>query len=110
MADRVEVDTVKLRKAAYATAAINGRISGALTTLKANLAARGAPWGDDKFGKTFADGAEQQPGYLAIRDTVTTGIGAMADTFAGFADGQFTAADKFDGADGFSRDSFDRKQ
>ncbi len=93
MAEIVEVDTDKLRKAAGDCDRIHDSIQHALTALRGAVAGGGTPWGDDSFGNKFAKGDK---GYIAARDNLLAGIDKISSTFREYADGQRGAADSMD--------------
>ncbi|WP_043676357.1 hypothetical protein [Nocardia vulneris] len=55
-----------------------------------SLAAKGAAWGGDGYGSTFADGPQ---GYLAAQRNLFAGIGSTAETIDSYAAGQYRAAE-----------------
>ncbi|WP_097245079.1 WXG100 family type VII secretion target [Nocardia amikacinitolerans] len=89
MATKVGITPDQLRRAAGAMGDLRDRVNGILTTLETSLDSRGAAWGGDGYGSTFADGPE---GYLAARKNLTEGIGNTAKTLDSYSDGQYKAA------------------
>jgi hypothetical protein len=68
---------------------LRDRVNGIRITLENSLATKGAAWGGDGYGTTFADGPE---GYLAARKNLTEGLGNTAETLDSYSDGQYKAA------------------
>ncbi|MGX1775152.1 hypothetical protein ACWIGW_23775 [Nocardia brasiliensis] len=100
MADeKFEVDPAAFRRAAGKTRTVGTRVAGVWSNLETAITGRGAPWGDDKLGKQFTDGADGQPGYNASKKNMhdfAVGEGGnegMAGTFSGLADSQAKVAD-----------------
>lgn len=93
MSGSVEVDTNQLRKAAVESDGIHDSLTRTLSTLRGVVSGGGSPWGNDSFGKKFADGDK---GYLAARENLLAAIEQMATTFGGYANGQRSAADTMD--------------
>ncbi|GAA5067099.1 hypothetical protein [Nocardia callitridis] len=89
MADNLEADAELFRKAAQKSGHVRDRIDTVLSTLTTSLASRGAPWGDDKIGDQFANGAN---GYLAAVGKLSGGTTNMSITMNNFADGQTKSA------------------
>ncbi|MFI6216691.1 type VII secretion target [Nocardia brasiliensis] len=96
VADKVEVDTNQLRRAAGDCDRIHDSISATLGTLRTTVAGSGTPWGKDSFGNKFAQGDK---GYLAARENLLAAIDQMSTTFADYATGQRNAADQMDAMD-----------
>ncbi|MFF0607247.1 WXG100 family type VII secretion target [Nocardia tengchongensis] len=90
MAPKVGVTPAQLRGAAGQLADLRDRVDGILTTLETSLSAKGAAWGGDGYGSTFADGEQ---GYLAAHKNLSEGIGNTAETLDSYAAGQYRAAD-----------------
>ncbi|PXX66593.1 hypothetical protein DFR70_103342 [Nocardia tenerifensis] len=99
MTEKFEIDPAAFRAAAGKTRQVGTRVAGVWSTLESATAGRGAPWGDDKLGKQFADGADGQPGYLASKKNMRDfavgegGNGGMSGAFNGLADSQAKVAD-----------------
>lgn len=103
MTDSVDVDTVRLRRAAGDTRRARGSLDDVMSTLSTALDAQGeSPWGTDKIGSTFA---EQ---YVPYRTNLETAGENMGTTLGSMADGQTTAAVEFDRMEAGNRDSFER--
>lgn len=64
-------------------------MQGILSNLENALSAKGAAWGGDGYGSTFADGPQ---GYRAACANLTEGIGNTATTLDSYSDGQYRAA------------------
>ncbi len=92
----VEINPDQLRTAASDCDRIHGSIVTALRNLQSAVDAEQAPWGNDSFGKKFADGDK---GYLAVSKNLLDGINDLATTFGTFASGQREAADELNNAD-----------
>ncbi|MFI9506322.1 hypothetical protein [Nocardia sp. NPDC052566] len=91
MADGVENDPDLLRKAAQLkTAHVRDRLKGVLTNLDAALAGRGRPWGDDKIGHQFYNGAQ---GYGVGRANAQTNVKNAATSYDNYEKGQIKSAD-----------------
>jgi hypothetical protein len=69
---KVGVTSDQLRGAAGKMGDLRDRVNGIRITLENSLATKGAAWGGDGYGTTFADGPE---GYLAARKNLTEGLG-----------------------------------
>jgi uncharacterized protein YukE len=94
MAGTVQVDPTALKKAAATTQSLGDQAQSLGAGLRAMLSGvesdnANRPWGNDGGGTRFADGAN---GYKAARDSLLTGIDAIATTLHEFAAGQNAAA------------------
>ncbi|MFD4405904.1 hypothetical protein ACFWPH_24405 [Nocardia sp. NPDC058499] len=89
----VEYDEDAFRGAAAKTGAVRDKIQGVVDTLQTSIASRGAPWGTDSLGDTFANGQNGNPGYTTARDNLIEGAENVAGTFDSFHDGQVESAD-----------------
>lgn len=78
-----------LDTAAGKTGGVRDAINAVMATLGASLAGRGAPWGQDKTGLQFADGAD---GYLASKTNLEASAAALACSFDKFSTTQYDAA------------------
>ncbi|QBS44653.1 WXG100 family type VII secretion target [Nocardia sp. CS682] len=103
MASKVGVTPEQLRGAAGKMGGLSDRMHGILRTLESALAAKGAAWGGDGYGSTFADGPQ---GYVAAYKNLTEGIGNTAETFRSYSAGQYKAADLLARTDQRSAGSF----
>lgn len=90
MASKVGVTPEQLRSAAGKMGLLRDRMNDILSTLESSLATKGAAWGGDGYGSTFADGPE---GYVAAHKNLTEGIGNTAVTLDSYCAGQYKAAD-----------------
>lgn len=94
MADRIEIDPYALKRAAGITLGAANELKRIIRDLRSSLAFESDtgnfPWGNDKFGKKFSDGAN---GYKTARTNLLDGGDALADGAYGFADGEVQAAD-----------------
>jgi uncharacterized protein YukE len=93
MTDPIEVNTDGLRKAAGEFDDVADTTTRILDTLKSASAARGAPWGGDKNGKSFADGDK---GYLTNRDSTFDSMSKLVGVFQDNANNLRDAAQNFD--------------
>ncbi|WP_378737187.1 WXG100 family type VII secretion target [Nocardia brasiliensis] len=90
MAGRVEVTPGQLRRVAGDMGELRRRVHRILDDLESALAERGAAWGGDGYGSTFADG---ETGYLAAHQNLKTGMQNVASTLGSYAAGQYRSAD-----------------
>ncbi|MEV6560158.1 WXG100 family type VII secretion target [Nocardia sp. NPDC051756] len=90
MASKVGVTPEQLRSAAGKMGLLRDRMNDILSTLESSLATKGAAWGGDGYGSTFADGPE---GYVAAHKNLAEGIGNTAVTLGSYSAGQYKAAD-----------------
>ncbi|MEV6273937.1 hypothetical protein [Nocardia sp. NPDC051832] len=96
----VENDPELLRKAAQTkTSNVRDRLDGVLKSLDTMLAARGEPWGQDKFGTQFVGN------YTTSRANAKTNITNASTSFNNFMIGQVKTADTMKSQDQASRDS-----
>jgi hypothetical protein len=104
MAGTVENDPDTLRKAAQnKTGHVRDRINDVLSDLNIALAARGRPWGEDKFGRQFFDGAN---GYKLGTEHATANVTNAAASFDNFEKGQVESADLLKKMDHHNADGF----
>ncbi|QIS08977.1 WXG100 family type VII secretion target [Nocardia arthritidis] len=89
MAGKVAVTPSQLRGAAGQMAAVRDKVDTILSDLESSLNSRGAAWGDDSYGATFAAGDN---GYLVAHKNLAKGMGDVAKTLGSYADGQYKAA------------------
>lgn len=92
MNGQIELDPSLLASAAVRSERIADAITAAQAVLRQTLDGNGKPWGDDKFGGRFADGAQ---GYRSARDSLLAGMADMAGTFEQIYRGQLDAARTF---------------
>lgn len=102
MADYIEVDTDALIRAADLPEEVAQRVRAVIDDLNGTLTgiendSANLPWGNDKSGKKFADGDK---GYKAIRQNMIEGGYSMADTLHEFGEGERSAAEQFQAAEG----------
>lgn len=94
MAERIEIDPYALKKASEISLSAAAEIKRVVRTLRDSLALEddtsNFPWGKDKFGKKFSEGAN---GYKTSRNTLLDGGDGLANGAQGFADGEAQAAD-----------------
>ncbi|WP_405179600.1 hypothetical protein OG225_38445 [Nocardia sp. NBC_01377] len=96
MADRIEVDPTALEKAAFVTDGLAKSVKGVADRLRQRLDAieipsTGQPWGNDKMGKTFVEG-KNQDGYGPAKTNTFGGLAGIQTTLEKFATGQVDAA------------------
>ncbi|MET8775719.1 hypothetical protein ABZV58_11905 [Nocardia sp. NPDC004654] len=98
----VENDPDMLRKAAQVeTGQVRDAIESVLTNLDSALAARGTPWGNDKFGSRFHDGAD---GYAVSKSNARTNLSNASQSYDNFVTGQVRTADTMKKQDIQNRD------
>ncbi|WP_225729915.1 MULTISPECIES: WXG100 family type VII secretion target [unclassified Nocardia] len=91
MAGRMQVDTGAMKRDVAPKAEDAGtRLKSVVERLEAKLQSLGSPWGNDKFGKQFADGAN---GYLAYSNNMRDGARRIHDALHGYAEGIRQAAE-----------------
>lgn len=78
-----------LDTAAGKTGEVRDAVETVMATLRAALAGRGAPWGQDEMGLRFADGPQ---GYLASKTNLETSAAAIAESFDRFSTTQYDTA------------------
>lgn len=92
MSERVELDPDRLRQAAQKTAHVRDRIDTVMGTLRTSLAGRGQPWGNDKIGDQFYNGADGNGGYDASVTNLDTSTSNISTTFGNFSYNQASTA------------------
>lgn len=110
VADRVEVDPNALERAAGLTEGLAKKVDGIVTELRVDLDGieypeTNVPWGDDKMGRKFVDG-ENQDGYGSARQNLLDGGDGLSATLGEFATGQRDAVRQLRGADEDSAGTF----
>ncbi|WP_405162919.1 WXG100 family type VII secretion target [Nocardia sp. NBC_01499] len=90
MASKVGVTPEQLRSAAGKMGMLRDRMNDILSTLETSLVSKGAAWGGDGYGSSFADGPQ---GYVAAHKNLTEGMSNTAKTLDSYADGQYEAAE-----------------
>ncbi len=102
----LEVTPDQLHACSNTMNGLQDQISGIQSTLGGNLSSRGAPWGDDSNGHTFAYGDKGDNGYLSQTTTVQSGSSSVAAAFGKIAAGQADAARGLQSTDGGSADQY----
>lgn len=82
------------RAAAGKTAHVGDRVTDVVTNLTSTLSGRGAPWGNDKMGKQFANGPGGDDGYNSSKKNLLEGTTGMAGSFKNVAENQRKVADQ----------------
>jgi uncharacterized protein YukE len=108
--DRVEVDPAALEHAAGLSEGLSKKVRGIVGDLRGNLDSieypeTNQPWGDDKMGRKFVDG-KNQDGYTSARTNLLDGGTGMANTLGEFATGQRDAVNQLRGTDQDSAGTF----
>lgn len=101
----VELTSDQLRKVAKDTYAVADRIDRILGEL-ASARPGGAPWGDDSYGRQFADDQGGNPGYVNAGRNIDTGGANIVKTIRSYADGIVAAAAKMDAGEHGSSQQF----
>ena len=96
MADNLGVTPSDLRATSQHLYDVSGRMKEILSTLRQNLGAEGAPWGDDEMGKQFAEG---DGGYLAQLKWVDDSVAAKTGLLDYYSKTLKKAADSFESQD-----------
>ncbi|WP_156959805.1 hypothetical protein [Nocardia sp. BMG51109] len=90
MAERVEIDPSKLGLAGESMLSIKDKMAAIFAKLNDEVGSAGEEtWGDDKFGKGFAEGEE---GYIESRKQLLGGGGDMVKTIGEFGQGMIDGA------------------
>ncbi|MQY24075.1 WXG100 family type VII secretion target [Nocardia macrotermitis] len=92
----IEINPGQLRTAATDCDNIHSSVLNVLNNLKAATSGTQTPWGNDSFGKKFAEGDK---GYISVSKNLLDGVNDLATTFGAFASGQREAADELTNAD-----------
>lgn len=92
MAEKLEYDSGLFHDAADATGRARDRINGIIGRLVSSADGRGAPWGGDTIGMSFANGQDGAGGYLLSRTNLVTGSQNVAGSLDSFSDGQRDSA------------------
>jgi hypothetical protein len=96
MSEPFGVRPAELRATSQRLGEVGAAMGGVLSSLRARLAAEGAPWGDDAIGDQFANGPG---GYLAQLAWVQGSVDAKT-SLLGYYSGQLkTTADSAQAAD-----------
>ncbi|OBF37354.1 hypothetical protein A5719_22145 [Mycolicibacterium peregrinum] len=93
MADELGVGPSDLRATSRNLNDVSVRMKNVLSTLRSNLMAEGAAWGDDKMGDGFAKGGG---GYLAQKDWVDGSVSIKTELLDYYSDGLKGSADSFE--------------
>ncbi|MFG1793019.1 hypothetical protein [Nocardia sp. NPDC049149] len=97
MASTVHVDTGLLRTdVAPKIDEARASLAKIMTALKGELAAKGVVWGDDKYGRTFADG---ENGYKSVSKNMVESGDGMAEHLGKFSGSVREAANWLDKQD-----------
>ncbi len=100
MTDKVEVDPAKLKSASTQMAGVGKQVQQIVDDLKAAIAGKGEPWGNDSYGSEFSKN------YVPGRDALITGGGNMATSVNSYADGMSKASDNFRNSEQTSADQY----
>src|ERR1700677_3641942 len=96
MTEPLSVNPDDLRTTAANLADVSSQMKQVLSTLNAQLAALGSPWGNDSIGDQFANGSG---GYLAQVDQVNSSISAETQLLDSLSQSLATSANNFDQPD-----------
>jgi hypothetical protein len=96
MTEPLGVTPPELRATAQHLKAVSSRMNAVLSSLKSNLSAEGAAWGDDKVGAQFANG---DGGYLSQLGWVGGSVDAKTSLLDYYSHGLKGAADSFEQQD-----------
>ncbi len=86
------------RSTADDLADVSARMKGVMSRLSLNLAAEGAPWGDDDSGRKFRHG-DNNNGYESQREWVEGSVDAKAQLLDEYSEGLRTGADTLEQTD-----------
>lgn len=93
------VNPSELRATSEHLADVSTRMKGVLSRLSVNLAAEGAPWGDDDSGRRFRHGDGDGRGYEGQRAWVEGSVASKAGLLEVYAEGLRTGADTLERTD-----------
>jgi len=96
MSDPLGVTPPDLRSTSKHLNDVSTRMKEVLSSLRENLSAEGAAWGDDQIGDQYANG---DSGYLAQQDWVDGSVDAKTGLLDYYSRGLKTAADSFEQQD-----------
>jgi WXG100 family type VII secretion target len=96
MTQPLSVNPNELRAAAANLADVSSQMKQVLSSLNAQLATLGSPWGNDSIGDGFANGSS---GYLAQVDQVNSSIKAETQILDSLSQSLTTSANNFQQAD-----------
>ncbi|BBY84639.1 MULTISPECIES: WXG100 family type VII secretion target [Mycolicibacterium] len=88
----------ELRSTADDLADVSSRMKGVMSRLSLNLAAEGAPWGDDDSGRKFRHG-DNNNGYESQRDWVEGSVDVKAQLLDQYSEGLRTGANTLEQTD-----------
>lgn len=88
----------ELRRVADDLGDVSSRMKGVLSRLGLNLAAEGAPWGEDDSGRKFRHG-DNNNGYEPQREWVEGSVDAKAQLLDEYSQGLRTGADTLEQTD-----------
>ncbi|MFC8527915.1 hypothetical protein [Nocardia sp. NPDC057227] len=92
MAEKLEYDADLFYAAADATGRARDRVNGIISRLVSAADGRGAPWGADTIGQSFANGQDGTGGYLLSSSNLVTGSRNVAGSLDSFSAGQRESA------------------
>jgi uncharacterized protein YukE len=92
------IQPADLRATASDLTDVSARMKDVMSRLATNLAAEGAPWGDDDSGRKFR-GGDSNNGYEAQRDWVHGSVDAKTMLLDQYAEGLRTGADTLEQTD-----------
>ncbi|MBY8855232.1 hypothetical protein K7711_01940 [Nocardia sp. CA2R105] len=93
MSEPVELNPDGLRKAATEFDDVSASTKALLDRLQSASGAKGAPWGDDKNGKRFAEGDK---GYITNRDGMFNTLSQLVTVFTDNANNLRDSANTFE--------------
>lgn len=93
MSEPVELNPDGLRKAATEFDDVSASTKALLDRLQSSSGAKGAPWGDDKNGKRFAEGDK---GYITNRDGMFNTLSQLVTVFTDNANNLRDSANTFE--------------
>lgn len=96
MTQKFEVDPDDFRAASRKAIDVQTQINRVVSNLESALDGRGEPWGNDKMGNQFLNGAEGKPGYKEGKKNLTDGARALGSGAKSLADAEVEAADKIE--------------
>ncbi|MFI5780704.1 hypothetical protein [Nocardia sp. NPDC051570] len=97
MTQPIEVDPTKLENAGHHMLSVRDKMDGIVGKLKSSVGAAGTEtWGNDKFGKGFADGDD---GYLESRTELLSGADETVKSLQQFGQGMIDGAGELRKAD-----------
>ena len=88
----------ELRSTSKDLAEVSTRMKDVMSRLSANLAAEGAPWGEDDSGRKFRHG-DKNNGYDSQREWVDGSVAAKAQLLDEYSEGLRTGADTLEQMD-----------